>query len=590
MKEKKEKEKEQIKVTAIYYRPKNKAIDEILDAMTWYSKNIYNILIYNCRKLYNEATEKKNVELQQLYDAHGFVLDWTHYENNKDEINASIKEELCIEDETLDSSLPIDKFQSTYRAKFNVKRKELIAKHKKTKGLVCDVDFKKEHKKTIDEISKKYWCDFRTFTLINWKSFPQYTKGKTSLYLPELDENKKNIPSTAFNEVCKQVAKGYEGFYALLKTSGLSGRPKPPNFKDSGDKGRNIVTLNEPRRCQKKPDKYIAVRFKADYVSRVDKQKYNIADNYVLRLPIPPTLKDVEITQLKIQPKSNGRYKLIFIHKRPDMEGLPPKSENPQAILGIDLGVSIVAACFNALNGDSFLIKGSKILSENKYFNEQKERLQGEIEKDGINKNVEQKYRFRNTKRLQRLSFKRTNVLNHEMNLIARQIVGYAVENGLHTIVIGENKGWKQNVGVEGRKKAKAEGKQARGLSRATNKKFVGLPYDKLKQKISSLCEQYNINFARNEESYTSKTSFLDKEFPKKKADNAYLGDRKKRSQFTSSDGKVIHADINGAAQITVKYLNKAHKGEIQYDYELTKNIVENPTKYNNPIQSTLPK
>ncbi|WP_292486146.1 hypothetical protein [Methanohalobium sp.] len=61
------------------------------------------------------------------------------------------------------------------------------------------------------------------------------------------------------------------------------------------------------------------------------------------------------------------------------------------------------------------------------------------------------------------------------------------------------------------------------------------------------------------EESYTSKCSFLDDEEVKKKP--YYLGQRIKRGLFQSSNGTIINADVNGAYNIMKKAIPGAVKG-----------------------------
>ena len=67
------------------------------------------------------------------------------------------------------------------------------------------------------------------------------------------------------------------------------------------------------------------------------------------------------------------------------------------------------------------------------------------------------------------------------------------------------------------------------------------------------------INFMTVEESYTSKTSFLDEEklhsykCSREATDYVFLGKRFTRSLFRSKKGYVIHADINASFNIIRK-------------------------------------
>lgn len=80
----------------------------------------------------------------------------------------------------------------------------------------------------------------------------------------------------------------------------------------------------------------------------------------------------------------------------------------------------------------------------------------------------------------------------------------------------------------------------------------MSIPYGFFRQKLKSKCEQLGIDCQHIEESYTSKTSFLDRESPEKH--ETYKGKRVKRGLFRSANGTCINSDQNGAAQILHKY------------------------------------
>lgn len=94
-------------------------------------------------------------------------------------------------------------------------------------------------------------------------------------------------------------------------------------------------------------------------------------------------------------------------------------------------------------------------------------------------------------------------------------------------------------------------------LGKKNNQNFVQIPTAKLKNRIEQLCEQYGIQFIETEESYTSKTSFLDNDvLPKigEKPDGwKSSGIRTNRSLFKTGTGIKINADCNGAANIIRK-------------------------------------
>jgi putative transposase len=94
-------------------------------------------------------------------------------------------------------------------------------------------------------------------------------------------------------------------------------------------------------------------------------------------------------------------------------------------------------------------------------------------------------------------------------------------------------------------------------MGKKNNQKFVQIPTAKLKDRIAQLCEQHGIDFIETEESYTSKTSFLDNDvlpkFREKPEGWKSSGTRITRGQFKTSTGIKVNADCNGAANILRK-------------------------------------
>lgn len=128
---------------------------------------------------------------------------------------------------------------------------------------------------------------------------------------------------------------------------------------------------------------------------------------------------------------------------------------------------------------------------------------------------------------------------------VSRYIVNYCINNNIGSIVIGLNKGWKQEI----------------NLGKKTNQKFVEIPFSRLIDKISYKCKLVGISFQINEESYTSKVDHL--AFEKLGKHDVYLGKRKKRGLFQSSIGKLLNADINGAIGIGRKVFGDFYVSKI---------------------------
>ena len=91
-----------------------------------------------------------------------------------------------------------------------------------------------------------------------------------------------------------------------------------------------------------------------------------------------------------------------------------------------------------------------------------------------------------------------------------------------------------------------------------TNQNFVQIPTAKVKDRLRQECDLRGWRFVEQDESYTSKASFLDRDLlPVKvgeKPDNWQpSGKRIKRGLYRSSTGLLINADVNGAANIIRK-------------------------------------
>ena len=95
-------------------------------------------------------------------------------------------------------------------------------------------------------------------------------------------------------------------------------------------------------------------------------------------------------------------------------------------------------------------------------------------------------------------------------------------------------------------------------IGRQNNQNFVNIPYGQLRSKLEYLCELNGIIFVKQEESYTSKASFWDKDgIPVYNADSPkeyqFSGSRIHRGLYKTSTRKALNADVNGALNIMRK-------------------------------------
>jgi putative transposase len=216
------------------------------------------------------------------------------------------------------------------------------------------------------------------------------------------------------------------------------------------------------------------------------------------------------------------------------------------------MGVNNLAACTsNVIN--SFIINGRPIKSINQYYNKKSAKLQSNLEL--INKT-------KTSKKLRLLSLKRNNKIKWYLHHSSKYIIDICVQNNINTIIIGKNDGWKQNINI--------------GVK--NNQTFVSIPFNILVQQIKYKGKLKGINIIEQEESYTSKVSFLDDDFIPVygKSDNKFnpSGKRINRGLYQTKENHYINADINGSLNILRKYLNVASNSIIG---ERSRGFVVNP-------------
>ena len=95
-------------------------------------------------------------------------------------------------------------------------------------------------------------------------------------------------------------------------------------------------------------------------------------------------------------------------------------------------------------------------------------------------------------------------------------------------------------------------------MGRVNNQNFVNVPFSKLISKLEHKCSNFGIIFLIQEESYTSKASFLDEDdIPTYVKGNntkySFSGNRVKRGLYKTKDCIILNADVNGALNIIRK-------------------------------------
>ena len=345
--------------------------------------------------------------------------------------------------------------------------------------------------------------------------FLKYEKNYTLL---KNSPNYKALNSNMAQQILKEVDGSFKSFFGLLKLA----KQGKYAFKD----------CKLPRYLPK--DGYTTlvigfVRLNGNKLILPFSNSFKKTHKTV-EITIPPVLLDKKIKEIRILPKSNVRFfEIQYIYEAECIQ----RNLNTQNALALDLGINnLVTAVSNT--GASFIIDGRRLKSINQWFNKENARLQSIKDKQHFGKNT--------TNRQKTISRHRNNKVNDYMNKVARRVIDYCIMNDIGTLVAGYNVTFQKNSHI----------------GKKNNQNFVNIPYGRLRDKLSYLCELNDIDYIEQEESYTSKASFWDRdELPVYNNDNPqeyeFSGDRVPRGLYRTANGKTLNADINGALNILRK-------------------------------------
>lgn len=321
----------------------------------------------------------------------------------------------------------------------------------------------------------------------------------------------RNLPSVVSQQVVAQVFSVTKSWMKSKKEyeknpSKFLSRPKLPKYERG--KKQNMVVFTTSA-CRLKSDGYI--HFVKNIIS-----------------PIKTRIGDNKLCQVRIIPQATCYVvEVIYEKKEQDL------NLNKDNVLSIDLGLNNICTCISNVGISPFIVNGKVIKSFNQWYNKKKARLMSLIGDKGTSRRINKMTCYRNC------------WISDKIHKISRYIIDICRSNNIGTIVIGQNRGWKQEI----------------NLGKRINQKFVEIPFSDLINKISYKAKLIGINLITHEESYTSKIDHMAFE-PLKKQD-AYLGKRKRRGLFQSSIGKLINADINGAIGIGRKVFGDSYVSRI---------------------------
>lgn len=367
---------------------------------------------------------------------------------------------------------------------------------------------------SMDNAFTTYWCSDELYS--GWKTYSCQTT------YPELDKALKDNPhykglaAQAAQQTLKLVGESIASYNGLVKAyyNGDVDRPSLPKYRKKG----GLAAVTFPRQALTLKNGYFQPSISKETTHEL------ITD---IKLFLPDFIDSDWVKEVTIRPYY-GEFWIDWVID----DGKQPIKINPHLdysqAWGFDHGGTNWLTGVSTL-GKSLIIDGRKLKSMNQgYFRLVAKYKQGKSD-------------FYWDSHLDRVQRKRNNQMRDAVNKAARFIINQCLNDRIGNLIIGWNGGQKNssNIGKRG------------------NQNFVVIPTGRLIERLKQLCPEYGIKLTITEESYTSKASFLDGDSLPKSGEKPEgwkaSGKRIERGLYKTSQGLLVNADCNGAANIIRK-------------------------------------
>ena len=320
------------------------------------------------------------------------------------------------------------------------------------------------------------------------------------------------LPSKVSTNILKSLGSSIHSYYRLLKcfhdqsNSSITSKPQLPRYLHKSE-GRYVVEFTNQTISKKRGLNGELVLCPKD-----------------LNFSVPTKVKTPKC--VRIVPKQRA-FVIEVIY---EVEVSPLKNTGDYA--AIDLGIDNLASITFSTGVNSLVVKGSKLKSINQGYNRLIAKAQSKL---SANQKTSQ--------HIHRLWKNRELKLQSELHKITSFLSLYFDEMAIETVFIGKNQGWKQEV----------------SLGKKVNQSFTQIPFNTFISQLTYKCLAKGIEVIKQEESYTSKASFLDEDdipvYKDVQDKPQFSGKRISRGLYQSKDGRVLNADVNGSYNILVKGL-----------------------------------
>lgn len=379
----------------------------------------------------------------------------------------------------------------------------------------------------------RYSNNLYNFALYNIRQYffteKKFFTYESNYHVCKTNENYKLIQAGVSQQILKVVDRSFKSFFNLLKKCKMGDYRfhdvKIPYYRKKGGLFSLILSTN-------------AINIRDGFLQVPLSQEYRNSKNFHnnIKIPFPQRLEGKKIKEVRIRPYGS-RFKIDYVYEV-EQQIVEADKNN---YLAIDIGVENLATCVSNVE-TPFIMDGRKLKSINQYWNKEKARLQS----------IANKQNLKTTRRIESITQKRNNRVNDGIKKTVRYIINNCIENKIGNVVVGYNKDFKRFVDI----------------GKTNNQNFVQIPFGKLREQLSFLCWLYGIDYVEVEESYTSKSSFLDLDsLPEYNPENPFTGkfsgSRIKRGLYRSKDGTILNADVNGAYNILRKSKQNFRKEEL---------------------------
>lgn len=371
---------------------------------------------------------------------------------------------------------------------------------------------------TLDDLTFKAKNLYNHGLYLYRQSYFEYKKNLDNPVLSWVDIDKslrkqghddiRALPSKVANAVLKNLGENISSFWKLVRLKnkgGLRQKPKLPGYLHKTD-GRYPLSFNYQTFGAKRG-----------------------ANNELLLCPkginLPIPTKVANPKQVRIVPSRNN----FIIEVIYDAEESAPKRTSKYA--GIDLGVDNFATVTFSTQNKPLIIKGLELKSVNQGYNRLIAKAQ-ELLPDSQ----------KTSQSIHRLWSRRSWILKTKIHQMTAFLATLFDEMQVEKVFIGKNTGWKQKM----------------PFGKKVKQRFAYLPYETFIEQLQYKCQLRGITVITQEESYTSKASFLDNDdIPVYgETDNPkFSGRRVKRGLYRTGSGQLINADVNGSYNIMRKGL-----------------------------------